>query len=71
MEAYDMLKIDQAMSRRINAIFSDPQRHQFYSCYEHFEGERGPRGGIVRGRKRKCYWCGGEPSEHADTTEAL
>lgn len=74
MKAHDKYReIDLHMSERVQEVFGDPAKHQFYSCYEGFlaEDRRGPRGGIVKGRKDSCYHCGKPKEGHAETTEAL
>jgi hypothetical protein len=73
MDAYDFEKIDNSMSKRVDAIYQDPARHKFYSCFEVFENEGrvGPRGGKIRGNKRTCYHCGGKKKGHAEVTEQL
>jgi len=73
MDAKDCEDIDRAMSHRVNAIYRDPKRHQFYSCCAAFKAEdrRGPRGGRIEGAARVCYHCGGKRKGHAAVTEAL
>lgn len=75
MDAYDCMQIDKAMSRRIDAIYGDPARHQFESCFDFHKANssRGRRGGHVykRARKTVCYWCGQGKPGHADKTEEL
>ena len=66
--------IDKAMSRKVQAIFSDPARHQFISEHDQIKDDPwylGPRGGKPRGLKRKCFYCGQVQAGHADVTEAL
>jgi len=63
--------IDRAMSRRVHEVYDNPERHAFYSCYEAMKGERGPRGGTVRGRKTLCFYCGQKKEGHAEVTESL
>lgn len=69
----DYAAADKAIGRKVEAIYSDPARHQFYSVFEEDEAvdRRGPRGGKIRGRKTMCAHCGRGPAAHADKTEAL
>lgn len=69
----DFEAIDREMSRRVNAVYGDPKRHKFYSCFQAYQYEnfKGPRGGKVRGRKRICFHCGLEEKGHALETEKL
>lgn len=73
MDAYDYAQTDKVMSRKVEAIYSDPKRHAFYSCHDASIAEdwRGPRGGKIRGRKQICFHCGGKETGHAETTESL
>ena len=66
MDAYDCEKIDKAMSRKMDEIFSDPTKHAFYSVFEAdlAEDRRGPRGGKVRGRKTICAHCRNPAQKH-------
>lgn len=71
---YDKWKyyeIDKAMSEKLEAIFSDPKRHTFQSCHDAQAGERGVRGGKIRGLKKKCFHCGNKEKGHAEITENL
>lgn len=73
MDKADYAAADMAMGRRVEAVFGDPARHQFYSVFEEDEAvdRRGPRGGRIRGRKTMCTHCGRGPAAHTDKTEAL
>ena len=73
MDAYDYMQIDKAMSKRLQAIFGDPKRHAFYSCFDADEAEdrRGARGAIKRGPKRLCFHCLTRKNGHAEKTEQL
>lgn len=73
MDAYDYEQIDKEMSKRLDAIYRDPSRHKFYSCYDeaHANGAVGPRGGRVRARKTICAFCGQKRKGHAQKTENL
>lgn len=64
---------DKAISKRLNAIYSDPTRHKFVSCFEMDEQEdrRGPRGGKIRGRKTICGHCGFPEPGHAFKDEQI
>jgi hypothetical protein len=64
---------DKAMSLRVNEVFGDPKRHQFYSCRDAFKVDPhfGPRGGRIEGKARICFHCGGKRKGHAEKTEEL
>lgn len=73
MDAYECEKIDKEMSRKMDAIYTDPNRHRFYSCFDFHAAthSRGPRGGQVRARKTICYYCGLPEKGHAEKDEEL
>jgi hypothetical protein len=73
MDTYDYEQIDKTMSKKIDAIYSDPKRHAFYSQWAAMQDGRvtGPRGGLVVGRKRICFHCGKYEQGHSDKTEQL
>jgi hypothetical protein len=73
MDAKDYSEIDKSMSARINAIYGDPKRHAFYSQYDYFlsDPHYGPRGGIEKGKKTICFYCGAKKKGHSLTTEEI
>ena len=73
MDEYDCYQTDKQMSKKLNAIFTDPKRHAFYACFNanEDEGLTGPRGGKIRGKKRICHYCGLPRKGHAEQTEQL
>lgn len=73
MDEYTYREIDRAMSKRIEAIYSDPKRHAFQSCFDYDESIdcRGRRNGKVRGRKTICAHCGTKKAGHASTDEQI
>jgi hypothetical protein len=71
MDKYDYEQTDKQMSKKINAIYSDPKRHKFVSQFDMYCHERGPRGGLLRLRKTICGHCGNKKNNHADEDEKL
>ena len=73
MDEHNCRQIDKAISNRVNRIYSNPQRHRFYSCFQSDEdGDLiGPRGGKIRGRKTICCHCGQKRKGHANKDEQL
>jgi len=73
MDEYDCRQTDKQMSKKIAAIYSNPQKHRFVSIFQldHDEDRRGPRGGKIRGRKTICGHCGGKRKGHADKDEQI
>lgn len=73
MDEYDYQQIDKQMSEQINAIYSNPARHRFLSCFDAVSiyDITGPRGGKVIGRKLICYHCGQKKKGHAEQDEQL
>lgn len=65
--------IDREISQRVNAIYTNPKRHEFRSEFDEWRDQdlRGRRGGRILGRKRVCVHCGGPLKGHAGTTEPL
>lgn len=73
MDNYDYEQIDKSISKRVDAIYSDPKLHVFVSIHQLDEDEdrRGIRGGKIRGKKTICGYCGGPKKGHAEKTEQL
>ena len=73
MDAYDFEQIDKAMSKRVDAIYSDPARHVFCSQHQfNLDNDmRGRRGALKKGRKTVCAYCGQKKIGHAEVTEQL
>jgi hypothetical protein len=73
MDTKDCCEIDREMSRKSAAIFDDPKRHAFYSQYDYFlsDPHYGPRGGIEKGKKTICFYCGAKKKGHSLTTEEI
>ena len=73
MDGYDYEQTDREMSKKIEVVYGDPARHQFYSEYNRNTDEerRGPRGGRITGRKSICAHCGKKAKGHAAMTENL
>jgi len=64
------IEADKTIHARVLEIFSNPQKHTFFSEAE-APGKVGPRGGKITGRKRVCAHCGGRASVHNQCTERL
>lgn len=66
MDAYDCEIADKQMSKKVEAIFGDPTRHKFYSCYDAYIAENiiGRRGGKIRRKKLECFHCGQKKKVH-------
>lgn|GEM_PF-6504536 len=73
MDRIDCERTDKAISKRIEAIYSAPGRHKYYSCYDFYRdrGSIGPRGGKIIGNKKICYYCGHKEAGHAAETEQV
>ncbi len=73
MDRYDCEQIDKEMSRRIDAIYTDPAKHKFYSCFDAYNKEWivSKRGKKIRGKKTICFYCGKKKKGHAEVTEDL
>jgi hypothetical protein len=64
-------EMDLAIQKRVDAIYSDPKRHAFISEFDTLKDSYGPRGGLKKGRKTICYYCGCKSRDHAKVTERI
>ena len=73
MDKHACEQTDREMSKRVDAVYGDPARHQFYSEFDrnNDEDRRGSRGGKAKGRKTICAYCGTKAKGHAAFTEAF
>jgi len=69
----DYEAIDKEMSFRIQEIYADPKRHMFYSQFHAFNDSdiRGPRRGKIKGKKKRCFYCGMTFGCHASEDEKI
>jgi hypothetical protein len=73
MDTYDYAQTDKVMSYKLDAIYSNPARHKFYSCFDFHRDSNtvGRRGGKVTGLKRTCWHCGQKKKGHAEKDEQV
>ena len=73
MDAYDCEQTDKQMGRKVDAIYSDPTRHKFLSCYDAYiiYEKLDPTEVDPLPSPLLCYYCGMLQQGHAERDEQV